>query len=159
MERDGTALPGPVWRDEHLALARSLSAVMLPVPNLSRTSFHSSPMYLQCALTVMSLIRPSFRVLIPAIFNELLKDAVRTSEVILAFGEQHSMGYQIWKTISRTISKTLSRSTSGKKKLSKSPEIQVGGIGCPEPDCVRSKDRAQLRTPSSLRKTYGPKKP
>jgi hypothetical protein len=63
--------------------------------------------------------------------NELFNDALRTSEVILAFEERY-------KDIGCNIYKVLSRNISERGQLQKSPRKSSRWDLFPEPDCVTS---------------------
>jgi hypothetical protein len=121
---------------------------MLPVPHLSPTSFCSIYSSLNEARLIYNLPWLSYHKYIFLLMhkcqqslNELFNDALRTSEVILAFVD---IGCQVCKVLFRTI--------SGTGQPRKCPRQSSRWDLFPEPDCVTSVRWAQLRMTFSLRK-------
>jgi hypothetical protein len=124
--------PRTIWPDP--ARARSLSTNMLPVPHLSPTFFYSSP---NEARSIYNLPWLSYHEYIFLLIqrqyslSELFIDVLKTSQVILAFGERYKdIGWQVCKVLSRII--------SGRGQLRKSPRKSSRWDLFPEPDCVTS---------------------
>jgi hypothetical protein len=95
-----------------------------------------SPIYLQSALTIVSLMQVSCNLIMHKFqqsLNEFFNDVLKTSRVILEFEERYKhIGCQVCKVLYRTI--------SGRGKLRKSQRKSNWWDLFPEPDCVTSKD-------------------
>jgi hypothetical protein len=107
-----------------------------------------SPIYLQYALTIVSLVHFSFNACMPVILGWIIK---------------WRWGYfGVWGTLQRyrmPSCKVLCRTISGREQLWKSPRKSSRWDLFPEPDCVTSIRWAQLRLTFTLRKKNGPRKP
>jgi hypothetical protein len=152
-DRNFRISPGSAWKAFGPSPKFIFKYVTRTPPELDFLLFQPewNPIYLQSALTIVSLIKFSFNAHMPVNFNELFKDTVRESVVILELEERY-------KDIRSQVCKVLSRTISGRGQLRKSLGKLSRWDLFPEPDSVRSIRWEQLRI-TLFAKKNGTKKP